>query len=279
MEKILLVEDDEMISEIYQRKLTQAGYEVETAMDENQAQKKIRLYGYDLVLLDLVLPGIDGISILKEISHDGSIPLPSPTVIFSNLNDMENQEAAFRFGVSGFISKSQFNPSEFLREIERYLREIREQKKNGVLPSSRETQIHQEGVRDEGIIEKKLKEKHIVFVEDEEVFVNLFSEKLQREGFRLTICSSGVEAMDVIKMDKPDIVVTDLLLPSMRGDELVENLRKNQETKDIPIVVISASALDQQEESVKKMGIQGFFLKTHITPSELLEHIRTLLKK
>ncbi|QQS61455.1 MAG: response regulator [Candidatus Moraniibacteriota bacterium] len=288
MEKILLVEDDEMISEIYQKKLEQVGYKVELAADGNQAEKKIRLGSYDLVLLDLVLPGLDGITILKEISNEGALPLPSPIVIFSNLNDTENQESAFRYGASGFISKSQFNPSEFLKEIERYLREIRERRKNRTLHFSDEERMdalkekeaslkEKSEIKEEVVEVEEEKGRYILFVEDEEVFVDLFSERLRKEGFRLTVCTSGREALDLINQNKPDLVITDILLPEMPGNELVSLIRKNKETYDLPIIVMSASILDKQEEEVRELGIQGFFLKTHITPSELVEYVREII--
>lgn len=273
MASILLVEDDPMISEIYQRKLSQSGYEVFLAFDGGDAVKKMQAQKYDLVLLDLVLPVLDGVGVLKEISREGKQKPLSPVVVFSNLNDIENQETAFRYGAQGFIAKSQFNPSELIGEVQRYLRESSEQKKN-------EEKLKDRGEEDEEDNKDKnadREKKHILFVEDEAVFIHLFSDRLQKEGYRVTVAENGLDALHILEKEDIDIVITDILLPVMRGDELITRIRLQGDKKDIPIIVISASATDEQVAIVKNMNIQGFFVKTRVTPSELAYYARTVL--
>lgn len=273
MASILLVEDDPMISEIYQRKLSQSGYEVFLAFDGGDAVKKMQAQKYDLVLLDLVLPVLDGVGVLKEISREGKQKPLSPVVVFSNLNDIENQETAFRYGAQGFIAKSQFNPSELIGEVQRYLRESSEQKKNE--EKLKDTgEENKEEDKDKNADREK---KHILFVEDEAVFIHLFSDRLQKEGYRVTVAENGLDALHILEKEDIDIVITDILLPVMRGDELITRIRLQGNKKDIPIIVISASATDEQVAIVKNMNIQGFFVKIRVTPSELAYYARTVL--
>lgn len=271
METILLVEDDEMISEIYEKKLVQSGYAVELSTNGEDAVKKMQVNTYDLVLLDLVLPGLNGISVLQKLSHDGKNKLPSPTVVFSNLNDSDNQEAAFRYGASGFLPKSQFNPSELAQEVQRHIRESQEREKN-------DQKRVQDDNSDQGEMSNDtIQQKHILFVEDEEVFVNLFVDRLEKEGYRVTVAETGVEALEVLEKETIDIVVTDVLLPTMRGDEFIMKIRHNESLQQLPILVISASATDEQVAMINAVGVQGFFLKTRITPSELVTNIKNII--
>lgn len=269
MEKILLVEDDPMISEIYQKKMTQSGYDVEVSMSGEDALKKMQSNTYDLVLLDLVLPGLDGSDVLKELSGAGSKSLPSPVVVFSNLNDSDNQEMAFQYGAIGFVEKSHFNPSEMLNEVERFIRESKEQRRN--------KQRVDDQASGKGGAFGSGDQKHLLFVEDEQVFINLFTERLKKEGFQVTVAETGAQALEVIEKGGIDLIISDMLLPVMRGDEFVAQVRRTEIGKDLPIIIISASALDEQMEEMKKYGIQEFFLKTRITPSELVGEIKKVM--
>ena len=110
MNKILIVEDDPMLSEIYQKKFSQEGnFEVLTAISGSEAEKKIRREKPDLVLLDLVLPEKDGFEILKDLREDSSLD-DIKIVIFSNLSQEEEQQKAKTLGANGFIAKSDFTP-------------------------------------------------------------------------------------------------------------------------------------------------------------------------
>jgi CheY-like chemotaxis protein len=268
MAKILLVEDDPMIGEIYHRKLSGSGYETEVCVDGLAAKEKMKMEVYDLVFLDVVLPGMDGIDILKEISEEGKKPLLSPVVVCSNLNDTENQNNAFLFGASGFLVKSQFDISKLPKEADRFIRQAQARKVNEARFEAKSVDIP---VRDED-------RKHILVVEDEEIFAELFSGYLEQEGFRVTVARTGAKALDVLHEQSADLVVTDILLPTMYGDELVEVMRNDEQLRDIPIVVISASAMDDNIERVKRFGVEDIFIKTDITPSELMHRIKEILK-
>lgn len=264
MQKILLVEDDPMISEIYQRKLGSSGFSVDPAMSASEALAKAKENPYDVVLLDLVLPEMNGLEILERMRSDTSYYPNLRVIVFSNLNDQESQDKAARLGAIGYIEKSLYSPTELVAEVKRLLHEAQEREKND---KKRQTSSFGNGVIQEGA-------KKILFIEDEEVFIEIFGDKLRDEGYDVETASRGDEGLRMALEKKYDLVITDFLIPGIKGDEVVRGIREHQ--KEIPILVFSASASDEEVERIQQMDIQGFFLKTRTTPSMLSQKVHEI---
>jgi two-component system alkaline phosphatase synthesis response regulator PhoP len=120
MKKILVVEDDPMLLEIYQKKFNGGEFEVITATSGIEAEKKAAAEKPDLILLDLVLPEKDGLSVLKTIKEDNSLQ-GTKVVIFSNLSQEEEQQKAQSLGADGFIVKSEFTPQQLVDKVKEIL--------------------------------------------------------------------------------------------------------------------------------------------------------------
>jgi len=122
MAKIILAEDDSMTVEIYQKKFEEAGFEIIVASTGKEALECAKKEKADLMLLDLVLPEIDGLSILKEIKKSGKYS-ELKIIVFSNLDSEEDKTKAFKYGADGFIPKTKHIPSELVKEVKKILKE------------------------------------------------------------------------------------------------------------------------------------------------------------
>ncbi len=118
MKRILIVEDDPMLVEIYQKKLMQEGYELDSAKNGIEAEKKIIEGSYDLVLLDLVIPEEDGFDVLEKVR--GKVK-DTKIVVFSNLSQEEDKKRVEDLGADGFITKSELTPGQMAEEIKKFL--------------------------------------------------------------------------------------------------------------------------------------------------------------
>lgn len=131
MSRILLVEDDPMISEIYERKFSAAGFEVRIAVSGKVVLEILRKESFDLVLLDIVLPEMNGMDILERLRDPkNGYPPALKIVMFSNLSEKDDRDKAVALGASGFISKTEFSPTELIAEVSRFLRQFEMQKQN-----------------------------------------------------------------------------------------------------------------------------------------------------
>ena len=120
--KILLIEDDIAIRALYARVLKDQGYEVEEAGDGQLGFEKMKEGGYDLVLLDVMLPKLDGLGILAKLKNEPSIKPNKAIVIVTNLDqDVAVAQAGQDFGVAGYLVKSHFAPSALKEEVKKYL--------------------------------------------------------------------------------------------------------------------------------------------------------------
>ena len=118
--KILVVEDDQFLRELYTDILTAEGYTVESAVDGEDGFQKIKLGGYDLVLLDIIMPKLDGLEIMKRIKADPPAN-PNKCVIFlTNLDKDEEIKTALTLG-DGYLIKSQITPGTLVDEVKNYL--------------------------------------------------------------------------------------------------------------------------------------------------------------
>lgn len=121
MKQILLVEDDPFLIDIYTTRLKEAGFAVVVALDGQEALNKIKKEKPDLVLLDIVLPQIDGWEILREIKSDQNLK-DLPVIILSNLGQKEEVEKGVTLGASRYLIKAHYTPSEVVAEIKKILK-------------------------------------------------------------------------------------------------------------------------------------------------------------
>ena len=119
--KILLIEDEPVVFRLYQRLLTIEGYEVDVAQTGNEGIKKLEAGGYDLVLLDILLPQIDGLGILEKAKEEDLFAKNGPVVVLSNLDVDKAIKKALALGAKDYIIKSDIEPQELLEKVKRYI--------------------------------------------------------------------------------------------------------------------------------------------------------------
>ncbi len=118
--RILVVEDDLFLRELYTDILTAEGYKLDAAQDGEEALAKIKVGGYDLVLLDIIMPKMDGLEVMRQVQN--SPPQnPNKCVVFlTNLDKDEEIKTALKLG-NGYLIKSQITPGSLVEEVKMYL--------------------------------------------------------------------------------------------------------------------------------------------------------------
>lgn len=119
--KILIVEDDQFLREFYQELLQSEGYQVDIAPDGEIGLQKIQAGGYQLVLLDIMLPKRDGLQILRELKVTPPQTPNGQIVILTNLGQDTIIKQCFDLGANGYLIKSAMNPDQVLTEVNAYL--------------------------------------------------------------------------------------------------------------------------------------------------------------
>jgi len=118
--------------------------------------------------------------------------------------------------------------------------------------------------------------KKVLVVDDEIHIVYVVAIKLRNNGYEVVTAANGAEAFELACAEKPDIIVTDFQMPAMTGLEFVEKIRQNEETKDIPVILLTARNFAISKEQEQDLQISGCLSKP-FSPKELLENIEDIL--
>jgi len=118
---ILIVEDDKFLRELIVQKLLKEGYDISEAIDGEEGIKKIKTEKPDLILLDLILPGIDGFEVLSRMKADEKLA-KIPVIILSNLGQREEIERGLKLGANDYMIKAHFTPREIIDKIKTVLK-------------------------------------------------------------------------------------------------------------------------------------------------------------
>lgn len=119
--KILIVEDEPFLLELYEIKIEQAGFIVIKAADGQAGLSLTQLELPDLILLDILMPKIDGYEMLKKLKEDKRTK-KIPVIIFSNLSQRKEIEKGLKLGAKDFIIKSSVTPAELVNKIKKYFK-------------------------------------------------------------------------------------------------------------------------------------------------------------
>jgi DNA-binding response OmpR family regulator len=120
MKKILLIEDEKILAEMYRDKWTKAGFKVFLAFDSEEGLALAKKEKPDLIVLDILLPKENGIAFLSQLRKEPEIS-SIPVVAFSNYDDPETKREAIRLGAKDYLIKTNYTPSEIVAKIKGYL--------------------------------------------------------------------------------------------------------------------------------------------------------------
>ena len=121
MNKILIIEDDKFLRELICRKLSAEEFEALEAVDGESGLKAIKEKKPDLILLDLILPGMDGFEVLTKAKDDPQMAL-IPVIILSNLGQREDIERGLKLGAIDYLVKAHFTPNEIIDKVKQRLK-------------------------------------------------------------------------------------------------------------------------------------------------------------
>jgi two-component system alkaline phosphatase synthesis response regulator PhoP len=121
-----------------------------------------------------------------------------------------------------------------------------------------------------------MSERKVLVVDDEIHIVHVVAIKLRNNGFEVVTAANGAEAFELACSEKPDIIVTDFQMPVMTGLELVEKIRQNEATKEIPVILLTARSFAIEDEQKQSLQISECLSKP-FSPKELLRSIEDVL--
>ena len=116
--------------------------------------------------------------------------------------------------------------------------------------------------------------KKLLIIEDEEVLLSLLQKKLIVEGYDVSIAENGEKGLEVMRRVMPNLVLLDIVMPKKDGFQVMEEMRKDESLKNIPVVIISNSGQEVELERAKELGAKDWLIKTEFDPMEVIEKVK-----
>ena len=118
-----------------------------------------------------------------------------------------------------------------------------------------------------------------LIVEDEEILAKVLEEKLKKANFNVQIAENGEKAISITKNFNPDIILLDLMLPKIDGFEVLKEIKKDNDTKLIPVIAITNLADDDHIKKALQLGVVDYFVKANHPVNEIVEKVKAILLK
>lgn len=272
--KILIIEDDQVLSDVLHRKLIKENYEVYIAKDGEDGLHKIEEVAPDLILLDIVMPKKDGFEVLEELKKNKN---KTPVIIVSNSGQSVEISKALALGAKDYLVKAEFDPEEVVLKVKKVLNMV------GKLPMEDSEKIekisHNTDSTTDPVAPRDPLAKTILIVEDDQFLRNLCIRKLQKEKFNVLYAVDGEEGLRKIQEEKPDLVLLDILLPGLNGFDVVAAAKSNSELSKIPIILLSNLGDKSDVNKGLSLGAEDYLIKAHFTPGEIVDKVRSWLDK
>lgn len=122
------------------------------------------------------------------------------------------------------------------------------------------------------------KQKTILLVEDEKYLREMAAFKLEKSGYRVLAAENADKAFEILAREKPDLIWSDILMPGMSGIEFAEKVKSKEETKDIPIVMVSVSGGPDMIEKAFAIGVSDYVVKSQFSLDRIIDKIKVFFK-
>jgi signal transduction histidine kinase/CheY-like chemotaxis protein len=242
---VLIVEDDPASAELLARQIARAGFRTKIARTGTEALAKVQELKPDAITIDVLLPDIDGWEILKRLKGNRATN-GIPTILITIVDNPELGEA---LGANGYFVKP-VDAKELVKRLGTF-----DFKKVGRRPT------------------------RILVVDDEAANRDWLSHVLEPAGFKVILATGGREGIDLARSRKPDLVMLDLVMPDVDGFDVVEALGRDDATKAIPIMVITAKDLTEADVGQLSGHVATIIERGSIGDVDLLAKLVAALNK
>ena len=279
--KILIMEDEKILQDLLKRKLEKEGHDVLAVDDGEEGLKVIGDYMPDLLLLDIMMPKVDGFEVLEKIKKD-EILSSIPVIIISNSGQPVEIKRAISLGIADYIVKVDFDPDEVIGKVKKFFADpnYAQTKKNSDVADVNKKEEEEEVIGEE-VIEKEENKTgaRVLLVEDDDFLRKICRTKMEREGFNVSVAINGKEALKKIIEGDPQIVLLDIILPIMDGFEVLKRVKEDPSKSSVPIIMLTNLGQESEIEKGFKLGAEDYIVKAHLTVGEIIEKVKEILKK
>lgn len=117
----------------------------------------------------------------------------------------------------------------------------------------------------------------VAIVEDDKAISEMYRLKFESDGNEVFIAENGKVGLEVVEKNKPDIVLLDLMMPIMTGDEMLSVMRKTDWGKDMKVIILTNVNKDDAQSKLQNAKVDGYIVKAHYTPQEVVDMVKTTL--
>jgi PAS domain S-box-containing protein len=230
--RVLVIDDDPIVQDIVGRALLRNGFEVEAATDGREGLTRARAKPPDAIVLDVMMPGLDGWAVLTALKGEPStadIPVVMLTIL-------EQSDVGFALGAVDFLVKP-----------------VKTQRLAAVL--------HRHCKSDSA---------RVLVIDDDPAAREVMRRTLEASGHRVLEAADGQEGIDALALEVPDLVLLDLMMPVMDGFAVLEHIRDDFRLREVPVVVVTAKDLSAEDRDMLR-GARAILERSAYTRRELVD--------
>ena len=252
LQKSLLIVDDVESNLDLLLEILGDDFDVAVALDGETALKTVAEEKPDLILLDIIMPGIDGYEVCRKLKNDPHLK-NIPVIFLSALTQDDEKSKGLQLGAEDFITKP-FVAAEIQTTINKYLPGI----KTGLTPRTKGSPVY-----------------NILIVDDIKTNIDILFETLM-DDYDVSVALDGFTAIRHAEEEIPDLILLDVMMPGMDGYEVCRQLKANYSTRHIPIIFITAMSEIEDESKGFELGAVDFITKP-FSPPLVRARVRTHL--
>ena len=243
---VLVVEDDSRGADLLRIYLSEAGYTVDVARDGAEGLEKIRRLTPGAVVLDILLPKLDGWAFLTQVKAD-PLTREVPIIIVSII---DQKGKGFALGAADYLIKP-VQKDDLLRTLRAF---------------SLATKVQTAPVQ-------------ILAIDDDPRAVELLAAVLEPEGFHVLRAYGGEAGIEVARAAQPDLIILDLLMPEVNGFEVLDRLAQSSVTRRLPVILFTLKQLTAEEQQRVHGRIASLAQKEAFNPKEFVELVKEALQR
>jgi len=238
---VLVIDDDPTVRDLMQRFLSKEGLRVVAAADGKEGLRLAKELRPDAITLDVLMPGMDGWAVLTALKADATlteIPVIMITIV-------DEKQAGYALGVADYLTK----PIDWKRLT-------------AILQNYKPADAT----------------RRVLVVEDDARTRKMLRTRLEKQGWTVIESENGRVALERMAEGLPDLILLDLMMPEMDGFQFVDQVHTREGWRSIPIIVITAKDLNEEDRRRLNGYVEGILQKGAYKPEELLREVRDAIK-